>query len=170
MTSYQVGAAWVGVRVHLGQHQQYRQSICLSDCLVAGCCTVRQPACIAASGREACSSPRPPIPALQATVLLDEGELGAHRPERAATWLAAAPPLFPHLGLQLASHFARLMPLLLGWCLSPRQAVRLAALQALLLAVRQTWPRVGVHAPTLWRVLLRVHEDELRYRCVLRWL
>ncbi|KAL4440441.1 hypothetical protein ABPG75_003442 [Micractinium tetrahymenae] len=94
------------------------------------------------------------------SALLDQGELGAHQPEKAAAWLAAAPPLFPRLGLQLASHFARLMPLLLGWALAPWPAVRAAALRALLGVLRLTWPRAGAHAALTWRVLRRVHEEE----------
>lgn len=91
--------------------------------------------------------------------------MGAHRGERAEAWLAAAPALFPRLGLQLAAHFGRLLPLLLGWCLAPQQRVRGAALAALLAAVRLAWPRVGAHAAVIWRVLARVHSEELRSRC-----
>lgn len=95
-----------------------------------------------------------------AAVFLDEGELGAHLAERAAAWLAAVPPLFPRLGLQLTAHFSRLMPLLLGWCVAPRQSVRAAALEALLEVIRLTWPRIGAHAAVLWRVLRRVYDEE----------
>ena len=96
--------------------------------------------------------------------LLDEGERGAHSADRAEAWLAAVAPLFSRLGQQLAAHSARLLPLLLGWCLAARQAVRAAALEALLQVVRLTWPRVGVHALVLWQVLRRVHEEELHCR------
>ncbi len=102
-------------------------------------------------------------------VLLGEGELGGHQPERAAAWLAAAPPLFSRLGLQLASHFSRLMPLLLGWCRAPQQHVRLAALRALLEAIRLTWPRIPVHAAVLWRVLRSVHSEETGCRWAQGW-
>ncbi|PRW39156.1 ARM repeat superfamily [Chlorella sorokiniana] len=101
------------------------------------------------------------------TILLGEGELGGHNPERAAAWLAAAPPLFPRLGLQLASHFSRLMPLLLGWCRAPQQHVRLAALAALLEAIRMTWPRIPVHTAVLWGVLRRVHSEETQCSTVI---
>ena len=40
-----------------------------------------------------------------------------------------------------------------------------AALAALLAAVRLAWPRVGAHAAVIWRVLARVHSEELRSRC-----
>jgi hypothetical protein len=95
---------------------------------------------------------------------LDEAELNGHDADRAAAWLAAVPPLFPLLGLWLVAHFARLMPLLLSWCLAPRQAVRAAALAALLEVMRLTWPRMPAHAGVVWRVLRRVHEEELRSR------
>lgn len=98
--------------------------------------------------------------------LLDQGELAAHQPDRAAAWLAAAPPLFPRLGLQLAAHLARLMPLLLGWVLAPWPAVRGAALRALLGALQLTWPRAGAHAALTWRTLRWVHEEE---RLRARW-
>jgi hypothetical protein len=101
-------------------------------------------------------------------VLLDEGERGAHNMDRAEAWLAAVPPLFPLVGLQLTAHFGRLMPLLLGWCLGPRWSVRCTALEALLEVVRLTWQRMGVHAATVWRVLRRVHEDEQKRRWV-KW-
>lgn len=99
-------------------------------------------------------------------MLLDQGELGAHQPDRAAAWLAAVPPLFPRLGLQLAAHFARLMPLLLGWALAPWPAVREAALRALLGVLRLTWPRAGAHAALVWRVLRRAFDEERLRR---RW-
>lgn len=104
--------------------------------------------------------PLPSIITPTLPVFLDEGELSAHRPERAAAWLAAAPRLFAPLGLQLAAHFAHLLPLLLGWALAPRPAVQAAALDALLLLTQLTWPRIGVHAAQLWTVLRRVHADE----------
>lgn len=97
-------------------------------------------------------------------VLLDAGELGGHNPERAAAWLAAAPAMFPWLGLQLAAHFARLMPLLLGWCLAPAAPVQAAALDALLAALRLTWPRAAAHAPAVWAVLRRVHASAAQMR------
>lgn len=98
--------------------------------------------------------------------LLDQGELGAHSADKAEAWLAAVPPLFPRLGLQLAAHSARLMPLLLGWALAPWPAVRAAALRALLGVLRLTWPRAGAHAVLTWRVLRRVHDEERLRR---RW-
>lgn len=110
----------------------------------------------------ACLPLTPPPPAT--AVLLDEGELGAHKAERAVAWLASALPLFPRLGLQLAAHFGRLMPLLLGWCLAPQHAVRVAALGALLQAVQLTWPRVGAHAAPVWGVLRRARADALQRR------
>lgn len=56
------------------------------------------------------------------------------------------------------------MPLLLGWCQAPHRHVQLAALSALLQAVRLTWPRIPVHAAVLWRVLRRVHGEEIKRR------
>lgn len=117
------------------------------------------PACLPAH-----HAPRAATPILPA-VLLGEGELGGHNPERAAAWLAAAPPLFPRLRLQLAAHFSRLMPLLLGWCTAPQQAVRLAALRVLLQVIRLTWPRMPAHAAVVWAVLRRVHAEETQRRC-----
>lgn len=113
-----------------------------------------------------CSAPHPSPFA----VLLGEAELGGHNPERAAAWLAAAPPLFPRLGLLLATHFSRLMPLLLGWCCAPQQHVRLAALAALLGVIQLTWPRIQVHAAVLWGVLRKVHGEETQCRCGLAGL
>lgn len=99
-------------------------------------------------------------------VMLDVGELGSYKEQHAAAWLAAAPPLFPRLGLQLAAHSARLMPLLLRWAEHPAARVRRAALAALLQAVTLTWPRVGAHAAVVWHVLRRVFQQEQSSRWV----
>lgn len=94
------------------------------------------------------------------SALLDHGELGGLHPDRAAAWLSSAAPLLPHLGLQLASHSARLMPLLLGWCLAAQPAVKSRALCTLGEVLVLTWPRAGVHAALTWQVLRRAHEEE----------
>lgn len=64
------------------------------------------------------------------------------------------------LGAVSVRHFARLMPLLLRWLHAPTTRTQDAAVAALQAVVLGCWPRVGVHAPLLWRHL-QVRSDSV---------
>jgi hypothetical protein len=93
---------------------------------------------------------------------MEEGERHAHEPTRAEVWLGAVPAaFFGPMGVQLASYFRRLMPMLLEWALARQKGVRIGALLALRDALTAAWPRVPAHAGVVWEVLERVYSDEI---------
>jgi hypothetical protein len=132
-----------------------------------GCDARAWPAAAAAAaalvGAASAAGARPAAPAARALLcaLLDEGARHAHAAARAAAWLDAATPLFPQLGLSLVADFARLLPLLLEWCLAAAKPVRARALRAVEALVAATWPRAPAHAAIMWRALCRAYEDEV---------
>ena len=67
------------------------------------------------------------------------------------------------MGLATSRYYGRLMPLLLPWCCAPDAQTQLQALQLLHLVVRQTWPRVAVHAAVLQEAL-EAAQDEFESR------
>lgn len=85
--------------------------------------------------------------------MLTIGALRAHRVTCSTHWLQAVGPLVPALGLQLVAHFARLMPLLLGWLRPSDDALQQEALVVLAAVVRATAPRMPVHAVVVERAV-----------------
>lgn len=64
------------------------------------------------------------------------------------------------LGLHALRFFSTLMPLLLGCCHEPDQAVCLAALQVLREVIKYTWPRMPAHASFLWQQLQQISTSQ----------
>lgn len=133
---------------------------------VIGCDSRAWPAAAAAATAialkaDASSSPYSPLIISLFDALLEEAERHSHDPSRVTIWLETVPQsIFPLLGLQLATYFRRLMPLLLEWCTSIQKKVRLGALRAVHAVVRATWPRIPAHAHLIWSVVEAAYQDE----------
>ena len=61
------------------------------------------------------------------------------------------------MGLALAAHFKRLMPLLLGWTRARDVDTVVGALRALHAVLQCTWPRMPAHAMLIWINVAAAH-------------
>ncbi|CAG9466565.1 unnamed protein product [Pedinophyceae sp. YPF-701] len=109
------------------------------------------PCCVAlAAALGGADDPRSLVHGKVMATLLAEGERHSHDPYRRVPLLHSLVPMVQLTGLVTVAHFARLMPLLLGWLHALDAGTQVGAARALCAVVRVSWPRVPVHARAVW--------------------
>ena len=93
---------------------------------------------------------RDPLLATALGSMIEAAASRSHEPAVAAGWVLEAPKLIFASKLCVAAHLERLLPPLLGWLHARADATAIGACECLELTCKMAWPRMYVHAASLW--------------------